>query len=147
MSGEPPRTSPVSVGIAAGLGVLILLVWALELTLLSDLSGSDAAGRGLAEGYAVIGLFILWLLLAVLAILAFIKGPMPGAAAIAALALIPVSGALARIRNLDRRQADAELMLTRAEFPLRYLGAFKAYQPAPESGLMLERMEQLHRKR
>jgi hypothetical protein len=35
-----------------------------------------------------------------------------------------VSGVLDRVRQLDRRQTDAELMLDRGDFPLGYLGSF-----------------------
>ena len=50
------------------LSVLALLVWLLTLSLLGDLTGSDAAGNGMAQGFAAVGLIVLWVLLAITAI-------------------------------------------------------------------------------
>jgi hypothetical protein len=88
----PDKASPTSVGIAAGLSILALLLWAMQLALLNDLRGSDAAGNALAQAYGAIAIILLWVLLAVLSLIAFFKGAMPVPAAIAALILIPVSG-------------------------------------------------------
>ena len=88
----PNKASPASVGIAAGLSIIALLLWALQLALLHDLTGSDAAGNALTQAYGAIAIILLWVLLAVLALMAFFKGAMPVPAAIAALILIPVSG-------------------------------------------------------
>lgn len=88
----PNKASPASVGIAAGLSIIALLLWALQLALLHDLTGSDAAGNALTQAYGAIAIILLWALLAVLALMAFFKGAMPAPAAIAALILIPVSG-------------------------------------------------------
>jgi hypothetical protein len=88
----PPPANGAAVGIGIGLSVLILLLWALTLATLADLAGSDAAGNALAQAYAAIELIALWLLLAALAGLAWLKGKMPGPAALAALILIPASG-------------------------------------------------------
>ena len=92
---ERDKASPASVGVAAGLSIIVLLLWALQLALLSDLSGSDAAGNALTQAYAAIAIILLWVLLAILALIAFFKGAMPAPAAIAALVLIPVSGSVA----------------------------------------------------
>jgi hypothetical protein len=91
----PPPANGAAVGIGIGLSGLILLLWALSLATLADLAGSDAAGNALAQAYAAIELIALWLLLAALAALAWLKGKMPGPAALAALILIPASGVAA----------------------------------------------------
>ncbi len=88
----PDKASPPSVGIAAGLSIIALLLWAIQLALLTDLTGSDAAGNALAQAYCAIAIILLWVLLAVLTLIAFFKGAMPTPAAIAALILVPVSG-------------------------------------------------------
>jgi hypothetical protein len=86
------KASPASVGIAAGLSIIALLLWAMQLALLNDLTGSDAAGNALTQAYCAIAIILLWVLLAVLGLMAFFKGAMPTPAAIAAFVLIPVSG-------------------------------------------------------
>jgi hypothetical protein len=88
----PDKASPASVGIAAGLSIIALLLWAMQLALLNDLTRSDAAGNALTQAYGAIAIILLWVLLAVLTLIAFFKGAMPTPAAIAALILIPVSG-------------------------------------------------------
>jgi len=45
---EPKKLSPAAVGISAGLTLLALLFYVLQLVALSDLAGSDAAGNGYA---------------------------------------------------------------------------------------------------
>lgn len=77
---------------AVCLSVLALLVWAYQLALLNSLTGSDPAGNALGKAFAAMAMIALWVLLAVLAVVAFINGRMTTAAAVAALALIPVSG-------------------------------------------------------
>jgi hypothetical protein len=91
----PDKASPASVGIAAGLSTIALLLWATQLAILNDLTSSDAAGNALAQAYGAIAIILLWVLLAVLAFMGFFKGAMPTPAAIAALILIPVSGSAA----------------------------------------------------
>jgi hypothetical protein len=86
------KAPPAAVGIAACLSIVALLLWAMQLALLHDLTGSDAAGNALTQAYGAIAVILLWVLLAVLALIAFFKGAMPTPAAIAALILIPVSG-------------------------------------------------------
>jgi len=84
----------VAAAIALGsvLSLLILLLWAFVLNSLTNLTGSDPAGNALTQGFTALAIFILWALLGGLAIIAFVKGTAPGAAALAALILIPVSG-------------------------------------------------------
>ena len=76
-------------------GVLALLIWALTLATLSDLAGSDAAGNGYAQAYAAIEIIVLWGLLALIALIAGVKGAMAWPSAIAAAILIPASAVVA----------------------------------------------------
>ena len=89
---DTAKASPAAVGVSSGLSLLALLFWALALALLCDLAGSDAAGRGYAQAYAAIAIVVLWALLAILAVIAWINGALPWPAALAALILIPTSG-------------------------------------------------------
>jgi hypothetical protein len=78
-----------------GLSALAILVWVLALTTLANLTGSDAAGNGLAQAYAAMELIFLWLLLAAIAILTFIAVGVEPLAALAGYLLIPASGVVA----------------------------------------------------
>jgi hypothetical protein len=100
----PPRSGAVAsasaIALASVLSLLILLVWAFLLNSLTDLNGSDPAGNALTQGFTALAILILWALLGGLAIIAVVRGPMPPAAALAALLLIPSSG-WAAIAALD----------------------------------------------
>lgn len=74
------------------LGVLALLFYAVSLATLSDLASSDAAGNAYAQAFGAIEVFILWSLLAIMTIIAGVKGDMPQPAVFAAVLLIPASG-------------------------------------------------------
>src|SRR5215471_1685617 len=87
-----PKASGFTILAAVGLSVLILLAWVGEFATLSDLSGSDPAGNALAQAFGVLEIIVLWGLLAILAVLAAIKGAMPRAATLAIIILIPASG-------------------------------------------------------
>ena len=89
---DTKQLSPVAVGLSAGLSILALLFYALQVATLADLAGSDAAGNAYAQAYGAVEIIFLWILLSVLALIAFFKGAMPTWAAIAALILIPASG-------------------------------------------------------
>ena len=89
---EPAKAAPAAIGVSIGLGVLALLFYALTLATLSDLAGSDAAGNGYAQAYAAIEIIIVWSLLAVIAIIAGVKGAIAWPAALVAAILIPASG-------------------------------------------------------
>jgi hypothetical protein len=78
-----------------GLSALAILAWLVVLTTLANLTGSDAAGNGLAQAYAAMELIVLWLLLAAIAILTFIGTSVGPLAALAAYLLIPASGVVA----------------------------------------------------
>ena len=86
------RTSATAVGISAGIGVLVLFFYAIALATLSDLRSSDAAGNAYAQAFGAIEIIVLWLLLAVLAIIAWAKGDMPAWTVIAAAILVPGFG-------------------------------------------------------
>ena len=73
-----PTTDKVSRGALGGaIALAIALLWAIALAASSHLSGSDAAGNGLAQAFAAIELFVLWALLAILTIVAAVGGAMP----------------------------------------------------------------------
>jgi hypothetical protein len=89
------KTSPVAVGLSAGLGLLALLVYAVQLATLAELASSDAAGNAYSQAFGAIEIIFLWVLLTALTIIAFVKGAMPWPAALPALILLPVSGVMA----------------------------------------------------
>ena len=92
----PPRSSAVAsasaIAFASVLSLLILLFWAVVLNSIRNLTGSDPAGNAMTQGFTALAIFILWALLCGLAIIAFVKGTAPPAAALAAFLLIPSSG-------------------------------------------------------
>jgi hypothetical protein len=93
-----PTTENVSRGALGGaiaLSLAIALLWIISLAASSHLSGSDAAGNGLAQAFAAIALFVLWALLAVLMIVAAVSGAMPPVGKLAALILLPATGVAA----------------------------------------------------
>ncbi len=92
---DPVEKSSAAPVIGVCLGVLALLFWMLALATLPNLASSDAAGNGYAQAYAAIELFILWGLLALVTLIACVKGEVAWPAAIAAAILIPVSGVVA----------------------------------------------------
>ena len=111
-SSSSPRKPSVAIFVLTlVLSALALLLWLQTVGLLSDLTGSDAAGNGMAQGFAAIGIILLWLLLGVLAIIAYAKGAMPRWAGLAALVLIPASAA-ASFGALD--------LLTKPSLPSHY---------------------------
>jgi ABC-type transport system involved in multi-copper enzyme maturation permease subunit len=88
---DSATSSSAAVAVSIGLCVLALMVWILGLALLADLSGSDAAGNAYAQAFAAVAIFVLWLLVAIIAVIAYVKGAMPLMAAIAAFVFIPAS--------------------------------------------------------
>ncbi len=91
----PAKPSSAAVAVCIGFGVLAALIYALTLATLSSLADSDAAGNAYAQAYGAIEIIILWLLLAVMTLIAALKGDMPWPAMIAAVVLIPASGVAA----------------------------------------------------
>ena len=84
----PAQTVPVGSIVLIVLGVV---PYAMVMAGMSDLHDVDGISRGLAAIYAVIGIAILWIMLAILLGLGAAKGRMPSWAGIAALVLHPVS--------------------------------------------------------
>ena len=92
-----PQMKPSDGVIAAAvvLGVVIGLLWVLHLATVADLGCSDAAGNAIGEAYAAIQIMALWSLLAILTVIACLKGAAPGPAKVATLIVVPVSGFIA----------------------------------------------------
>src|SRR5262245_59351305 len=89
---DQSQASPVAIGVNIGLGAVTLLIWAFTLIGLSSMTGSDAAGNAMSQAFTALALIVLWIMLAVVALIGARKGAMPRAAWIAALLLIPASG-------------------------------------------------------
>ncbi|MDP2330878.1 MAG: hypothetical protein Q8M19_09310 [Reyranella sp.] len=77
---------------AIGLFVVALLLYAAYAALLLDSRSGDAAGRGMAMGLAAIVGLMLWIAIAGLFALAWFNGRLPAWAAVAAIAVVPLSG-------------------------------------------------------
>jgi hypothetical protein len=92
-----PIRQPSGRGVVGGavIGLLAAFVWVVQLATLSDLSGSDAAGNGLAQAFAMLEILLLWGLLAVLVIIAGVAGALPLAAVLPGVVLLPLSCAAA----------------------------------------------------
>jgi hypothetical protein len=97
MSSAPPAPKPSDGAVAASivLGVVAGLLWLLHLATVASLGHSDAAGNGIGEAYAAIQIIVLWALLAIMVIIASLKGAAPRSAIVAALVIVPVSGFVA----------------------------------------------------
>jgi hypothetical protein len=87
-----PTVSTGAIAASAVLSGIALLIWAWDLALLNSLSGSDPAGNGMAQGFAGLGMIVLWVLLGILTLIAAVKGEMPAPVVVAALVLLLVSG-------------------------------------------------------
>ena len=94
---DPKQQSAGAVVAAGVLSVLALLVYAPIVASLASLAGSDAAGNGMAQGFAAIEIILLWLLLGTVTLIAFFKGDMPLPAAIFAFLLVPSSAVVSFI--------------------------------------------------
>lgn len=87
-------TQSTTPGFPWGTTVLLLLAALLYLAFLGNLlgaRGSDAAGRGMAMGFAAILGFLLWLVIAALFAVAVLRGRMPSYGIAVALAFVPLS--------------------------------------------------------
>lgn len=87
-------TQSTTPGFPWGTTILLLLAALLYAAFAGNLLGSrsgDAAGRGMALGFAAILGFLLWLVIAALFAVAILRGRMPAYAIAAALALVPLS--------------------------------------------------------
>ncbi|MFZ2157366.1 MAG: hypothetical protein WAV72_14770 [Bradyrhizobium sp.] len=89
-----PATKPSNAAIIASivLGVVVGLLWLLQLATVASLGGSDPAGDAIGRAYAAIEIIALWLLLMVMTVIAGVKGAAPRSAVVAALAIVPASG-------------------------------------------------------
>ncbi len=76
-------------------GVVALLAWVIMVPMLTSLTGSDPAGNAMAQGFTAIFIFFVWIMLAVLMLIAWRKGEMPKATPVALLLLVPASCAAA----------------------------------------------------
>lgn len=85
------KVSPVTLGLCVALGIFALILYAVALSLLSDLAGSDPAGNAYAQAYAAIALVALWVLLAIILTIALAKGDADWPVVTAAVILIPAS--------------------------------------------------------
>ncbi len=91
---RPPASRPIGCASVAGMiiAAVALFIWAVQVAMLTDLSDSDAAGNGMAQGFAAVAIIVLWVLLAGLTIFAAIAGDAPMWAAAPALVALPLSG-------------------------------------------------------
>ena len=85
------KVSPVTLGLCVALSILALIVYAVMLSLLADLTGSDAAGNAYSQAYAAVAIIALWVLLAVILTIALAKGDAGWPVVTAAVILIPAS--------------------------------------------------------
>ncbi len=109
-----PSAKPVSAAASvtgALLAVVCLFLLVFVVGALSDLNGGDAAGTAMAQGFTAIGVFLLYLLLAVLALTAAIWGDLAPSGRVAVLVLVPVSlGAISiAFTLLEKAQAPPGL--------------------------------------
>jgi hypothetical protein len=102
MAGEPPQSAKPSQGARVAAVILTAICgffWIGIVPALTGLSGSDAAGNAMAQGFTAVAMFILWALLSILALIASISGAMPQWARLALL-VVPASG-VAALAALD----------------------------------------------
>lgn len=86
-----PPTSSGFPWVLTGLLVFAVFLYAPFIANLLGSRGSDAAGRGMALGFATILGLVLWIVLAVMFAIAILRGAMPSYAAAAAIVLLPLS--------------------------------------------------------
>ena len=129
----------------------ILLAFAaiIYLTFVANLLGarsSDAAGRGMALGFAAIQGLALWLVIGVLFAIAFYRGGMPGYAMAAAIVFVPWSGMAAGSATGLYMERHGEwliavpivlpLLLILYAFWARFTGWHVALPPGPTTALL-----------
>ena len=123
---DQPRPLPIGTFVLFALACLPYFVM---VAALSDSQGGDAAGRGMAAGFAFVFGMVLWFLLAIMLLLAAIRGAMPKWAAAAALILFPLSCAAA-LFALDSRGSGGAFLVAALLPPLIALYAIWARLPA-----------------
>ncbi len=92
MTAAPPRASSGATVFGCIIVAAAGFLWIAQVATLSDLSHSDAAGNALSQAFGAIEIVILWVLLAILMIVAVVQGTVPWPAAITAAILVPASG-------------------------------------------------------
>ena len=118
--------------------VLAGFLYALMLANLVDSSGTDAAGRGLDMAFAALVGAVLWVVLAVLLVVAAVKGRMPIAARVAAGFLLPLSAVAAFVSiELDGGANDWPMLVPALLPPLIALYALWTRLPAVQAKLPL----------
>lgn len=92
---NPAEFSPGALIACGCLSLLALPLWLAQMSMLDNLTGSDAAGNGMTQGFAAVVIILLWLLLGMLVVLAIAMGQVPPLAAVAGLLLTIASGVAA----------------------------------------------------
>jgi hypothetical protein len=122
-----PPSAPI--GMIAVLAVAALL-YALMLAWIGDARDSDAAGRGLAGFYILVGGFLLWVALAILLMIGAVRGRMPLGATLAAVVLLPASAvAVVKAINLYDHNVDWLILVPALLPPIFALYALWARLP------------------
>jgi hypothetical protein len=88
-SHQPIKSSARVAG--ALLAIACALLWVSVVSVLSDLSGGDAAGTAMTEGFAAIGIVLLYVPIAALALVAALGGDIPPSGRFALVVLVPAS--------------------------------------------------------
>lgn len=109
---DTARASSGAIAFAAIVACVTGFLWLFQIAALSDLGGSDAAGNALSQALTAIVVLAVWVLLALLMIIAAVGGRMPWPLALPALVLIPASGFAA--------MAALDLLATRYLPPFRW---------------------------
>ena len=89
------KVSRGALSVSVVLGVVIGLLWVLQLNAVASLGQSDPAGNAIGQAYTAVLIIVLWSLLTILTIIACAKGTAPRPAKAAALVIVPVSGHVA----------------------------------------------------
>lgn len=92
------KDQSISAGFPYGAVILVVIALVLYAGFVGNILGSrgtDAAGRGMAMGFAAIIGVMLWIVLAGLFTLAYVNGRLPGWAVAAALVVLPLSAVAA----------------------------------------------------
>ena len=133
-----PRLSGRSIAAAIILGALAGLIWLVQIATLSDLTGSDPAGNGLAQAFAAAEIVVLWLLLAVLVVIAGVAASVPSSLILPGVVLLPMSGiaalaALGLLTEPDTPPFLWPLIVSVAVPPLIVLLCIWALLPPPRA--------------
>ena len=105
--------------------IVATFLWLAMVAISATMNESDAAGRGMANGFAVVTAIGLWVVMAILVLMAVTRAEVPGMTRVAALLLVPLSfaAALATISVLAgvRGQATGWPIVILAALPLLIL--------------------------